>query len=48
MTLMLDVNTMVGVQGHCIENCTPLKDKVQTLINADPAKFQELLGGFQG
>ena len=37
-----------GVQGHSIKSCTPLKDKVQALINADPAKFQELLGGFQG
>ena len=37
-----------GVQGHSTESCTPLKDKVQALINADPAKFQELLRGFQG
>ena len=37
-----------GVQRHSTESCTPLKDKVQALINADPAKFQELLGGFQG
>ena len=37
-----------GIQGHSTESCTPLKDKVQALINADPAKFQELLGDFQG
>ena len=35
-----------GVQGHSIESFTPLKDKVQALINADPAKFQKLLEGF--
>ena len=32
-----------GVQGHSTESYTPLKDKVQVLINADPTKFQELL-----
>ena len=37
-----------GVQGHSIESCTPFKDKVQALINADPTKFQELLRGLQG
>ena len=37
-----------GVQGHSIESYTPLKDKVQALINADPAKFQELLRSLQG
>ena len=36
-----------GVQGHSTESCIPLKDKVQALINADPAKFQELLRSFQ-
>ena len=36
------------IQGHFTESCIPLKDKVQALINADLAKFQELLGGFQG
>ena len=37
-----------GVQGNSTESCTPLKDKVQALINVDPAKFQELLRGLQG
>ena len=32
-----------GVQGHSTKSYTPLKDKVQALINADPVKFQELL-----
>ena len=37
-----------GVQRHSIESCTSFKNKVQALIDADPAKFQELLRGFQG
>ena len=37
-----------GVEGHSTENCTSFKDKVQALIDADPAKFQELLRGLQG
>ena len=36
-----------GVQGHSTESCTSFKDKVQALIDADPAKFQELLRDFQ-
>ena len=31
------------VQGHSTKSYTPLKDKVQALIDADPVKFQELL-----
>ena len=37
-----------GVQGHSTESCTSFKDKVQALLDVDPAKFQELLRGFQG
>ena len=37
-----------GVEGHSIKSCTSFKDKVQALIDADPAKFQELLRGLQG
>ena len=37
-----------GVQGHSTESCTSFKDKVQALIDADPAKFQEFLKSFQG
>ena len=37
-----------GVKGHSTENCTTLKDKVQALIDADQAKFQELIKGCQG
>ena len=37
-----------GVQGHSTESCTSFKDKVQALIDADPAKFQELLKDLQG
>ncbi|XWS65310.1 hypothetical protein CRYUN_Cryun05aG0082300 [Craigia yunnanensis] len=36
-----------GVGGHSIENCTAFKDKVQSLINADPTKFRELINGHQ-
>ena len=36
-----------GVRGHSIENCTTFKDKVQSLINADPTKFRELVSGHQ-
>ncbi|XP_022720743.1 uncharacterized protein LOC111278336 [Durio zibethinus] len=35
-----------GVKGHSIEDCTAFKDKVQALIDADAAKFKELVGGF--
>ena len=44
---MLNVNTMEEFGGHSIENCTAFKDKVQSLINADPIKFRELVGGHQ-
>ena len=36
-----------GVRGHSIENCMTFKDKVQSLINADPIKFRELVDGHQ-
>ena len=34
-----------GVGGHSVENCTTFKDKVQSLINADLAKFRGLVNG---
>ena len=34
-----------GVGGHFVENCMAFKDKVQSLINADPTKFRELING---
>ena len=34
-----------GVRGHSIKDYTTLKDKVQSLINADPIKFRGLIGG---
>ena len=37
-----------GVEGHSTESCTSFKDKFQALIDADPAKFQGFLKGFQG
>ena len=36
-----------GVGGHSVEDCKALKDKVQSLIYADPIKFKELVGGYQ-
>ena len=36
-----------GVGGHSVENCKAFKDKVQSLIYADPTKFRELVGGYQ-
>ena len=36
-----------GVGGHSVENCKALKDKIQSLIYADPIKFRELVGGHQ-
>ena len=36
-----------GVGGHSEENCTAFKDKVQSLINADPVKFEGLVNGHQ-
>ena len=34
-----------GVKGHSTKDCTTFKDKVQSLINADPIKFRELVSG---
>ena len=46
-----DVNAICeyhgGVGGHFVENCTAFKDKVQSLIYADPIKFRELVSGHQ-
>ena len=36
-----------GVRGHSTEDCTTFKDKVQSLINANPIKFRELIDGHQ-
>ena len=36
-----------GVERYSVENCTVFKDKVQSLINADPTKFRELINGHQ-
>ena len=36
-----------GVGGHSVENCKAFKDKVQSLIYADPIKFRELVNGHQ-
>ena len=35
------------VGGHSVENFKALKDKVQSLIYANPIKFRELVGGYQ-
>ena len=44
-----DVNAICeyhgGVGGHSVENCMAFKDKVQSLIYADPIKFKELVSG---
>ena len=44
-----DVNAIYeyhgGVGGYSVENCTTFKDKVQSLIYADPIKFRELVSG---
>ena len=46
-----DVNTTCEyhgeVRGHSVENCKALKDKVQSLIYADPIKFREFVNGHQ-
>ena len=46
-----DVNAICeyhgGVGGHSVKNCTAFKDKVQSLIYADPIKFKELVSGHQ-
>ena len=34
-----------GIGGHSMENCMTFKDKVQSLINADPVKFGGLVNG---
>ena len=34
-----------GVGEHYVENCTAFKDKVQSLINADPTRFKDLVNG---
>ena len=36
-----------GIGGHSVENCTAFKEKVQSLINADPVKFGGLVNGHQ-
>ena len=36
-----------GVGGHSTRNCTIFKDKAQSLIDADPTKFKELVDGHQ-
>ena len=36
-----------GVKGHSTKDYMTFKDKVQSLINADPIKFRELVGGHQ-
>ena len=36
-----------GVKGHSTENCTTFKDKVQSLIDADPTKLRELVNDHQ-
>ena len=35
-----------GVGGHSVENCKAFKDKIQSLIYADPIKFRELVNGY--
>ena len=46
-----DVNAICeyhgGVGGHSVKNCMAFKDKVQSLIYADPIKFRELVKGHQ-
>ena len=46
-----DVNAICechgGVGRHFVENCMAFKDKVQSLIYADPIKFRELVSGHQ-
>ena len=36
-----------GVEGHSMENWKAFKDKVQSLIYADPIKFKKLVSGHQ-
>ena len=46
-----DVNAICeyhrGIGGHSVENCMAFKDKVQSLLYADPIKFRELVSGRQ-
>ena len=46
-----DINTRCEyhgeVRGHSTENCTTFKDKVQSLIDADPTKLREFVNGHQ-
>ena len=36
-----------GVRRHSTENCTTFKDKIQSLIDADPTKLREFVNGHQ-
>ena len=36
-----------GVRGHSTENCMTFKDKVQSLIGADPIKLRKLVNSHQ-
>ena len=40
------VNTMEELEDS-VENCTAFKDKVQSLIYANPIKFKKLVNGHQ-
>ena len=46
-----DINTRYeyhrGVKGHSTEDCTTFKNKVQSLIDANPTRFGELVSGHQ-
>ena len=48
---LIDINARCeyhgGVRGHSTENCMTFKEKVQSLIDADPTKFRELISGHQ-
>ena len=35
-------------RGHSRKDCVPLKNKVQALIDEDPAKFKKLMDGYEG
>ena len=45
--LMPYVSTKGELEFHITENCTIFKDKVQSLIYANPIKFRELVSGHQ-
>ena len=36
-----------GVGGHSVKNYMAFKDKIQSLINADPVKFEGIVNGYQ-